>query len=288
MRPPSRPPPPRLGPLGLALALLFALPAPARAWSEPGHRIVGAIAEARLGPAAKRLVAEVIGAGSISDREVAAWADHHKDQRTKAWHYVNVPFPAPAFDRTRDCPRATGCVVSAIEDAAAGLRDARDAVELADSLRFLVHLVADIHQPMHAGDGRDRGGNETEVRIGKRTQPVSVHRLWDAELVDPLVPRGDVRAAARALLAGATPAELQGWAADPSPASWATASHLAARDFYRELEGLPREGKYTRLSAGFADAHREQVGHALLAAGVRLAALLDRIAAERDAKGARR
>jgi hypothetical protein len=244
---------------------------------------VGAIAEERLGPAARRLVREIIGGKSLSDHDVAVWADDVRDRRTSPWHYVNLPRAADAYVAARDCTSA-GCVVSAIDAAAAGLRDARDATALADSLRFLVHFVADLHQPLHAGELRDRGGNDTEVRLGERRQPVKVHGLWDAVVVDPLLRGSDPLRVARSLAVAVTPAEVAAWTSDLSPASWAGESHLLARSVYVELEAQPKDGRYVLLRASYPEAQRARVTQALSKAGVRLAALLDRIAAEREAR----
>lgn len=272
--------------LAIALAVvpwLAAIPLPARGWSDPGHRIVGAIAEERLGPAARRLVREVVGSKPLSDRDVATWADDIRDRRTGPWHYVNLPFTAERFDAARDCPPA-GCAVSALAAAAARLRDADDSIELADSLRWLVHLVADVHQPMHAGELRDRGGNDTWVLLGKRRQPLSLHRLWDVEVLAPLLHGSDPLRAARALAATILPADAAAWSADLTPVAWAEESHRLARSIYAELRALPVERDRILLPAGYPEAQRARTGEALAKAGVRLAALLDRIAAEREAR----
>lgn len=267
--------------LPLLVALL--LPDAAIAWSDPGHRVVAAIAEERLTPAARRLVREVVGDGSISDRAVATWADDVRDRRTGPWHFVNLPAAAERYDAARDCTRA-GCVVSALEAAVARLRDADDSIELADSLRWLVHLVADVHQPMHAGEARDRGGNDSWVRLGRRRQPLSVHRLWDSEVLDPLLDRSDPRRAARALAGAIAPGDAAAWAADLSPASWAGESHRLARAIETELRTFPAEGDRILLPSDYAARQRARTVEALSKAGVRLAALLNGIAAEREAR----
>lgn len=266
----------------LLLGPLLAAPLAARGWSDPGHRIVAAIAEQRLSPAGRRLLREVVGGKSLSDRDVATWADDVRDRRTGPWHYVNLPPAAERYDAARDCPPA-GCVVSAIERAAARLRAAHDAVELADSLRWLVHLVADLHQPMHAGELRDRGGNDVQVRLGRRRQPITVHRLWDVEVLGPLLARSDPLRAARALSAAISPEEAAAWAAERSPAAWAGESHRVARSVQEELRRFPTDGDVLLLPASYPEAQRPRTTEVLSKAGVRLGALLDRIAAEREA-----
>jgi hypothetical protein len=236
-----------------------------------------------MGPAARRLVREIVGAKLLSDHEIAVWADDVRDRRTAPWHYVNVPFGAEGYEPRRDCPRA-GCAVSALEDAIARLRGASDAVELADALRWLVHLAGDVHQPMHVGELRDRGGNETEVRIGRRRQPVSVHYVWDRTVVDPLLRGSDPLRAGRALSASVRPEEAAAWVADPSPVAWANESHRLARSIYDELRTFPVSRDTILLPGDYAESQRTRTSEALAKAGVRLAATLDRIAAEREAR----
>ncbi|MGB8930316.1 MAG: S1/P1 nuclease [Anaeromyxobacteraceae bacterium] len=270
--------------LACLLAAALVAPVTASAWSDPGHRIVAAVAEERLTPAARRLVREIVGSKPLSDHEIATWADDVRDRRTGPWHYVNVPFTAEGYVAARDCPRA-GCVVSALEGAVRTLTDGDNAADLADSLRWLVHLVGDVHQPMHAGELRDRGGNDTEVRIGRRRQPLSVHRLWDVVVVAPLIEGSDPHRVAQALTEALRPADVAAWSAELSPAAWATESHLLARALYRELGTLPAEGDVILLPQDYGRAQRARTQELLSKAGVRLAAVLNRIAAQREARG---
>ncbi|BDG04426.1 S1/P1 nuclease [Anaeromyxobacter oryzae] len=263
-----------------AVALALAAPGRAGAWSEPGHRIVAHVAEARLSPAARRLVRDVLGDRRLAD--VAAWADEQGDRATRPWHYVNVPFAAAGYEPARDCPRGD-CVVAAIERSAARLRDGTTDLDRADALRWLVHLVADAHQPLHAGDGRDRGGNELEVRFAHRRHPVTFHHVWDAEVVAPLLGSRTPREIALALGARIRPADAAAWTATLAPAAWADESAALARALYGELGIEPRPGAIVTLPRGYAREQRARVEARLEAAGVRLAAVLDRISAEREA-----
>lgn len=271
-----------LAPLALVLSVvLAAAPRAARAWSDPAHRIVADIAEARLSPAARRLVRDIIGDRPLA--EVAGWADRQDDRATRPWHYVNVPVKARGYDAARDCPRGD-CVVAAIERSTAALRDATTDLDRADALRWLVHLVADVHQPLHAGDGRDRGGNELEVRFAHRRHPVSFHHVWDTEVVQPLLGSRGPGAAARALAARIRPEDAAAWAARLDPVAWADESAALARALYAELYVEPRAGAAILLPRDYARAQRARVEERLGMAGVRLAALLDRIAAAREAR----
>lgn len=270
-------------PLLSLAALLAAAPSPAAAWSEPGHRVVAAVAEERLTPAARRLVREILGATPMSDGDVAGWADAQRDPATRPWHYVNIPFAA-AYDPGRDCPR-DACVVAALERAIAEVRGGDGAARRGDAFRWLVHLVADVHQPLHAGDGRDRGGNDLQTRRQRaRGQPRPFHRVWDYDVLRPILSRRGPVAAGHALDRGVRAEDAARWTEDLSPAAWANESHAVARALYAELERMPSDGRIVLLPADYAERQRARTEAQLRKAGVRLAALLDRIAAARESR----
>jgi hypothetical protein len=269
-------------PLAVLLAAILTAPAGAGAWSAQGHELVGAIAEARLSPAARALVHELAGDLPLSSPEIAAWADEVKDARTRPWHYVNIPFGAGRYVAARDCPDGA-CAVAALQRAEAVLRDPRaSAVARADALRWVVHLVGDLHQPLHAGDGRDRGGNDLRVRLRHRRQPTNLHRVWDHEVVAPIVGRRGTERAARALLADVPARTATAWAAELDPAVWAEESNREAQAIYAELGVTPGERAIVALRPwNYERAQRARAEADLTRAGVRLAAILDRIAARR-------
>jgi hypothetical protein len=268
----------------LALALVALAPQPALGWGEAGHEVIAAIAEARLSPGARRMVREIVGELPLSDPGIATWADAQREQATRPWHFVNIPFSAPGYAPERDCPRGA-CAVAAIDRAATDLARGGGSLRRADALRWLVHLVADLHQPLHAGDGRDRGGNDLPVRIGRRREPTNLHKVWDGEVLVPIVGRRGSDVAARELGARIRPAEAAAWMAVRSPAAWAEESRSEAKAIYEALGRVPGDRSTLRLPAGYARSARPRVEAALQRAGVRLAALLDRVASERAAGG---
>jgi hypothetical protein len=144
--------------------LLAALPIPAGAWGSQGHQVVANLAQAQLSAKAKREVDRLLflepGQTLAS---ISTWADEHRSPATAAWHYVNFPKNSCAYSADRDCPDGQ-CVVAAIDrhrDILAST--AADEVRLR-ALKYLVHLVADVHQPLHAGYGEDRGGNSYQLQ----------------------------------------------------------------------------------------------------------------------------
>lgn len=168
--------------LGFVLAFCT-LPAPALAWGPRAHRIASRIAEARLTPEARKAVRELLHDGDTLVT-VATWADedgHDAVPGSAPWHYVNVSITSARYD-ARDCP-AGACVVEKIKHFRKVLADRRTPkAERARALLFLVHLVEDVHQPLHVGDNHDRGGNQTQIQF--RGNGTNLHRLWDTDIVN--------------------------------------------------------------------------------------------------------
>ncbi len=259
----------RYFPKFLALAALVLAPVPAQAWGPQGHEIVALIAMAELSPPARAQVARRLGGTAMMVHD-SNWADEIRDQRrnTGRWHYVDIPLAAPGYDARRDCPDQD-CVVAQIENDLQVLSNPRlnDAVR-AEALRFLIHFVADVHQPLHAEDHDDRGGNQVRVMIGRYR--ANLHRVWDSEVVDAL--GSDAGRQANTIERSITQTQRQSWSSG-TPAQWANEAHTVARDqIYPPLAGrrevrLPRDYAYRQAP----------VTRLLLAkAGVRLAFLLNR------------
>lgn len=242
------------------------------AWGSEGHRIVAEIAEQLLEPAAARQVRDLLAAENKTTlAEVSTWADQIRGQRrnTAPWHYVNIPITASGYDAARDCPRKD-CVVAKIDQFITEVRDL-DAPPLQrlEALKFLVHFVADVHQPLHAADNGDRGGNDVRVEFnGRRT---NLHAIWDTALLAPAV-LGDERTYALKLFRAITPAEIEVWGTH-SAAEWATESHaVAANSIYGQMSAGPGT-----LPEGFEANARPVFERQLQRAGVRLAAILNSI-----------
>jgi hypothetical protein len=255
----------------LAPILLLLLPLPAAAWAPEGHQIVAAIAARELTPNARAQIGALLGgkpdALMILD---ASWADEIRQQRpeTNSWHYVNIELGSRGYDMGRDCPGGD-CVVAQIERDAALLSDPRaPAPARKEALLFLIHFVADIHQPLHAADRNDKGGNSTLVRL--RGKQLSLHQVWDQDVVT--VMGNDSERIAADIARQLTP-QQKAQLAKGTPTDWANESFaLASTEIYGKLPSgrinLPpdysrRELSVTRLQ--------------LARAGLRLAAMLNRI-----------
>ncbi len=234
---------------GRTLILILGLCASGAAWGwgQEGHSIVAEIAQRRLAPAAAAMVERLLGKGHSLASE-SSWADDIRDERpdTAHWHFVDIPLRAKRYDARLDCkpnPARGDCVVAELERLENELRCAPRDAQKRDALRYAVHFVADVHQPLHTV--RDRhGGNgiEVEVRIDepkcrRRCRPTdfrtNFHALWDETLISATVWSW-----------GAYVRRLEhGWLRSPeargvdggTPAQWATETHAAAQEVWRML-----------------------------------------------------
>lgn len=252
----------------LLAAFLSLIPIPALAWGALGHEIIATIALQELSLQARAQVARLLGSPAMLIHE-ASWADEIRDRRpeTGRWHYVDIPLGAPGYVAVRDCPRGD-CVVAQIAAAQRVLADPRrpDSAR-ADALRFLIHLVADIHQPLHAIDNDDRGGNQ--VRIYLRGDRTNLHQLWDSRVVAAL--GNDAARIAQDAQRSILAPQRKSWRAG-SAAAWATETHLVARDrVYPAIQGQ----RSLRLPPTYVRDQIPVTRQQLTKAGVRLAWLLN-------------
>ena len=265
---------------GLAGALIFALSlvsgiTPAFAWGTEGHRIVAFIAASELTPPARAEVSRLLG-GSLPRAmvRVSTWADAIRRDRphTAPWHYVDIPFGSSGYVAARDC-REGNCVVAQIERDTRRIadRELTDAVR-ARALRFLIHFVADEHQPLHAANDHDRGGNEVHVVLNGRH--TNLHAVWDDAVVRALG-RSPARVARR-LEARITPFERARWQ-QGNPVDWANNSFaIASRDIFPLLHGRSYRYAPLILPPDYARRNAPIAARQLEKAGVRLALLLNR------------
>lgn len=261
---------------------LIVLSLPAFGWSREGHELVGELAQRRLSPAAHAEVARLLAAEPVPTLAgVSTWADDMRSEgrtsglelgkRSEKWHYVNFPRGTDcAYDPARDCPGGD-CVVAAIPAQAAILADrSRPDAERAQALKFLVHFVGDVHEPMHAGFGHDRGGNTVQIQLRARTardgaEGTNLHRVWDYHVLrsadldrdayaDRLQARSAVAVESPVLAAGAR--------------DWAIES-------CRLIADTPLYPRGHVLRDDYLDTHRPLAETRVLQAAFRLAALIE-------------
>lgn len=182
--------------LAVTITASLIFPRSAKAWGDNGHITSAKIADLNLTPQAKSEIAKLLGPGvNIYDRKIAMFADTFKftaaGSFTRNWHFVDIPITAANYDADRDCDN-NDCVVFRIEDLKKTLADSTQPSQMrVFALKMLVHLVGDVHQPLHAAerDNRDgdsdHGGNKVPVRfLDRREGRLNLHHVWDDEILD--------------------------------------------------------------------------------------------------------
>jgi hypothetical protein len=288
----------------LALGLLFQvmLVPSAHAWGPTGHRVVAEIAQRHLTPAAQAKVSRLLGGRTLAD--VANWPDELRSDprfdKYKPLHFATVPDGVASYRDAKKAP--CGDIVVAIDALTAFLRTgSREALysvkALSDksdgsaqgacnpqetdpispdtALRFLVHLMGDLHQPLHVG-GTDLGGNKVSVEWLDRWK-TNLHSAWDDEMVD--FERFDYTQYAR-FLDRASEADAARWLTGDtiSYADEAIAMRSKLYLFPDDSGTLPagKDGIH-RISYKYIGAQRDRMREQLLKGGLRLAGVLNSI-----------
>ncbi|WP_432452294.1 MULTISPECIES: S1/P1 nuclease [unclassified Agarivorans] len=154
---------------------------PCFAFGHLGHQLVAYIAQQNLTPTVTQRVSDILDGKSLVD--VASWADKIRDQKqwqhTGPWHYLNIDKGKTLAQQRRS---AKGDVLSQLEYFERQLAQAASHNKQQQALKFYVHLLADLHQPLHLGYAQDRGGNTRKISwYGK---PSNLHRVWDSQLLN--------------------------------------------------------------------------------------------------------
>jgi len=278
-------------------ALAVAAAPPTRAWGPQGHRTVGAIADRLLTPAARTAVAQLLAAdldrfgrpsGRTTLESVSVWADEIRGtpQDEPRWHYDDMPVCGNA-PRQDYCPGGQ-CNSAQLERMSRVLADrGADARARDEALKWIVHLVGDLHQPLHAADNGDAGGNRVQVVLeGVHTRGrENLHRAWDGELSRlALGTRGRQRPPADIERLAREARALAATAGQGTPLSWASESNHLARSVAYHYPGFACGRVPERIVVLDGSYQREAesvIRERLLLAGARLAALLNEVFADR-------
>jgi hypothetical protein len=255
---------------GLAAVFLFAAGTPsASAWGCDGHRAVALIAERLLSPAAVASINRVLAASPIDAAikpycpplpldpiaDASTWADDNRaiDPSTAPWHFIDFPTAVGSHNRNykQYCP-AGKCVIDAIVAQFQALTTTADLKVKGNALRYLIHFVGDLHQPLHASTNGDRGGNCLPVTyLSERPQEderhnwrPNLHGVWDDGLIRRLMSTNnlaDSRALADYIAAQASLSPVAArWPSAKRVTSWARdASSLSRKVTYGKLQTPP-------------------------------------------------
>jgi hypothetical protein len=170
----------------LIFAIAVLLSTLAWGWGRDGHRIIATVAEDQLNETTKVMIQSLIGNNHLYS--IASWADDIRPERrdTAPWHYVNIPLGS-TYNASRDCPPPRSCVVEKISEFVRVLMDKKAPREQrVEALKFVVHFVGNIHQPLHAAK-EAKGGNGIHVRFlgDDRCGPYdcNLHGVWDTSMI---------------------------------------------------------------------------------------------------------
>ena len=305
----------------LALLLTAIGPVPMHAWGCEGHQIVALIAMKHLQPQVATQVNSILAASPVAATlrhfcrtsglppmvEVASWADDVRSDQpdTGPLHYINIPLTATRDKYELSVACQQGCIVDAIAKYTQQLKTSGDPKVRADALRFLVHFVGDIHQPLHDETNGDEGGNCVPVEFEGEEPRVTnaqhedyfpnLHSVWDTGIPQSMLASHDMTVEEFAdFLDYRYRPRFQRWNSGQA-ADWAWEGHDLAISAYRSLPAnLPRDLDFkpgtcadnNHIAKRLADLHMvlgeryDNVSHPIVEeqltkAGIRLAALLN-------------
>ena len=264
--------------------LLLLINAPSWGWGELGHQLVGELAQRQLTPQAKAAIHELLRTEPVPTlASVAMWADQlrasepERFKATAGWHYVNIHDKSCRFVASRDCPDGA-CVLGALDAQSRLLRDPTQPLEVRrDALKFIVHFVGDVHQPLHSSNRPDKGANDFQISLRTDIPPeeyarerykngvmsTNLHAVWDYYvLASAKLTLGDY---ADRLAASSRPPTPQG-----SPAEW-------ARDSCKLIDRRAIYPRSHKMNAKYLHAMRPLAERRLVQAADRLARLLNEV-----------
>jgi len=213
------------------LVLLF-WPSATLAWGCKGHQTVALLAEKHLTPEAKQFVEKLLAENPIDAKlnrycggasrdlmaDASTWADDVRGERKNGpWHYIDVPRGSERGPLEPYCG-PHGCVTRAIREQLVILKDAKaDGAKRAEALRYIIHFVGDLHQPLHTTTNADEGGNCVPVKYFRRSArqhnrsySPNLHSLWDTAIPDRDAEGADPAEYAETLEAQFA-ADIEGW-----------------------------------------------------------------------------
>ena len=307
----------------LAVAVMIFASPTAHAWGCQGHETVALIAEMHMNPQTLAKVNQILKdsppdaslnhyckeTGLTPMAEVASWADDYRSAHpeTGGWHYIDIPRGGTRADFAAACPEKEGCVTKALRTQVEILRAVSSTPQQrADALRFIIHFVGDIHQPLHDTTNNDHGGNCVPVGFfgaePQQRNPQSesyspnLHGVWDSSIIGRMAGDKTVQQFAKEVEA-AQAARISGWMTGTTNFDdWAWEGHeLAESVTYGKLPHLIPVEKpvetptcaddnhvaarnlalHEDLEQPYQDAAAPVVEQQLAKAGSRLAALLN-------------
>jgi len=263
-----KPPSPFLRPIALCLLILF--PSIGSCLSAEGHEIVALIAQNHLTPRTRDEVTSLLAPQTMAD--VSSWADYIRRERreTSPWHYIDREITTGRIlDKLANSPS----ILDAISSQTRVLLDSHDVKARQTALKLLIHFVADLHQPLHAADNFDEGGNKTIIYYENRD--INLHKLWDAAILEQIMSaRNETTSECAKRLDDLAAADADSITSG-GPQDWAMESFLAARCTVYHFTRDAATSAPIRLPESYFAAARPLLEKQLAKAGYRLAYLLN-------------
>lgn len=261
--------------VGFIISALFLV-----SWGVTGHRTIGKIAENHLTASAKAAVQQLLGTETLAD--VASWADEVRNEPaytlTGPWHYINLPLGLSYSDFSKQVEgKSEANIYSALRQQEQILTDKSATREQKIiALKFIVHFVGDLHQPMHVSRAEDRGGNT--IQLNYKGMGTNLHSVWDTWLIEhegedyqQLTAKSDI----------ASPSRIGQWQSDPV-IKWMWESYTISSRLYAEVDAMKRR----RIDDRYYTAHIGIIYERLEQAGVRLAGVLNTLFKDGETGGA--
>lgn len=236
-------------------------------WGEKGHRIVAILADTHLTAQAREEVGKLLPAGTTL-ADAAVWPDREGRQITEfdRLHHVSIPDDVEGYDQERDC-KARNCMVEALDWFTSIITDVKVPINVRlIALRYVAHLVGDMHQPLHAGRQEDRNG--TDITVSYRGQTNNLHLFWDINVVE--MAEGNPEELAEKLDESITQKQRAKWQSG-EPKTWTDESFRLSRSNAYTL------GESMELSDEYVATALTIVRRRLAQAGVRLGWLLNNV-----------
>jgi len=255
----------------LSALLLVAVATALISWGVTGHRTIGKIAENHLNANAHKAVSELLGSESLAD--ISTWADEVRSQpeykSTASWHFLNLPLGLTyeAFKKQVE-NMGPDNVYGAL------LKNERDLTDKSTTkeqkiiaLKFIVHFVGDLHQPMHISRAEDKGGNTIQLNYeGKGT---NLHSLWDTQLLE----HQNLTYEQLAKKYDQVPAnKIKQWESEPL-IQWIWESYQISSILYKEVDAMNGRS----IGDSYYQEHIGILQERIEKAGIRLAGLLNEL-----------
>lgn len=240
-------------------------------WGYTGHRTIGLITENHLTPTAKAAVKNLLGDTSIAD--ACTWADDaRKDPQFAAtgnWHFLNLPLGLNYDDFKKSVDTISqGNVYSALINAEKQLIDNNTPrQQKVYALKFILHFVGDLHQPMHISRAEDKGGNT--IQLNYEDKGTNLHSLWDTKLLEH---QGLTFGELANKYNNVSVEQIKQWQSEPL-IQWVWESYQISSELYAEVEQMNKKV----IDDAYYQKHLPTIQKRIQQAGIRLAGLLNKI-----------